>query len=163
MDELLEKAKEWLDKAIEFAGNMTLQQWAYVAGGFVVLLLLRWIIKRAGRPKQGKLPKKLSDQSSGLRLHTFQIAPLGRDAFLKIQNNLEPVTLTKMEFTDRQHIRVKNAIAGHKLDKDKIYSVLLEAEGNTKLKDGFTVKLTYLTPQGKVGTAQFLAIQTKKD
>ena len=118
MDELLDKAKEWLDKAIEFAKNMTIEQWAYVAGGFVVLLLLRWIIKRAKRPKTVKVQQQLSDTSSGLQLHTFQIAPLGRDAFLKIQNTSEPVTLTKMEFLDRQNIRVKNAIAGHKLDKD---------------------------------------------
>jgi hypothetical protein len=162
MDELLDKAKVWLEQTLEFVKNMTIEQWAYVAGGFVVILLLRWIIKRANKPKKVKVRQQASNQSPGLQLHTFQIAPLGRDAFLKIHNTGEPVTLTKLEFLDRQQIRVKNAIAGHKLDKDKIYSVLLEAEGNTKLNDGFTVKLTYLTPQGRVGTAQFQAIQTKK-
>ncbi|KAA3637368.1 MAG: hypothetical protein DWQ02_06865 [Bacteroidetes bacterium] len=163
MDEFLDKLNTWLDKAIEYAMAMTIEQWAYVAGGFIGLLLLRWLIKRARRPKKAVVKQPVINSSQGLQLHTFQIAPLGRDAFLKIQNTLEPITLTKLEIPDRQNIRVKNAIAGHKLDKSKIYSILLEAVGNTKLDDGFTVKLTYLTAAGKVGTAQFIAFQTKKD
>lgn len=163
MDEFLDKARVWLDKAIVYAQEMTIEQWAYVAGGFVVLLLFRWIIKRSRRPKKVKVKPTVTQQGKGLQLHTFQIAPLGRDAFLKIQNISDSVTLTKLEIPDRHNIRVKNALAGHKLDKNKIYSILLEAEGNTKLEDGFTVKLTYLTSHGKVDTAQFTAFQTKKD
>lgn len=163
MDEFLDKVNVWLDKAIEYARAMTIEQWAYVAGGFIGLLLLRWLIKRARRPKKTVVKQPVINANQGLHLHTFQIAPLGRDAFLKVQNTSEPVTLTKLEIPDRQNIRVKNAVAGHKLDNNKIYSILLEAEGNTKLDDGFTVKLTYLTAAGKVGTAQFIAFQTKKD
>ncbi len=163
MDEFLDKVNIWLDKAIEYAMAMTVEQWAYVGGGFVGLLLLRWLIKRARRPKKAVVKQPVVNSNQGLQLHTFQIAPLGRDAFLKIQNNMDLITLTKLEIIDRQNVRVKNAIAGHKLDKGKIYSILLEAEGNTKLTDGFTVKLTYLTASGKVGTSQFLAFQTKKD
>lgn len=161
MDEFLDKAGAWLNKAIEFAKTMTIEEWGYVAGGLIILLLLRWIIRRARRPEKIAVFQGAASKVPGLQLHTFQIAPLGRDAFLKIQNTGEEVTLTKLEINDRANIHVKNALAGHKIDKGKIYGVLLEAIGNTKLTDGFKVKLTFLNKEGKVGTAEFVAFQTK--
>lgn len=163
MDEFLDKVDVWLQKAIEFAQSLTIEQWAMIGGGVIVLILLRWIIKRAGRTKKTPARQQTAANTPGLNLFTFQIAPLGRDAFLKIQNTGEEVTLTKLDITDRQNILVKNALAGHKLAKGKIYGVLLEAEGNSKITDGFSVQVTYLTASGKVQMAKFVVFETKKN
>ncbi len=163
MDEFLDKVEIWLNKIIEFAKAMTIEQWAMVAGGLILLLLLRWIIKKASQPKKRKPKRQAVSTAPGVKLYTFQIAPLGRDAFLKIQNTGEDVTLTKLEIKDRQNIIVKNALSGHKLDTNKIYGILLEAEGNSKITDAFSVQLTYLNKLGKVQTTQFIAFESKKD
>lgn len=63
MDEFLDKAGVWLDKAIEFAKTMTIEEWGYVAGGLIIIILLRWIIKRARRPKRLQ-PSRYCRQSS---------------------------------------------------------------------------------------------------
>ncbi len=163
MNEFLDKVDVWLTKVFEFAKAMTIEQWAMAGGGLLVLILLRWVIKRANRPKKSTTKQKAAPISAGLNLYTFQIAPLGRDAFLKVQNRGEEVTLTKLEILDRQNIIVKNALSGHKLSKDKIYSILLEAEGNSKITDGFSVQVSYLSNSGKVAMNKFIAIETKME
>jgi hypothetical protein len=163
MDEFLDKVDVWLNTAIDFAKAMTIEEWAMVAAGLIIFLSLRWLIKRAKRPRNPSAKRQAVSTAPGVKLYTFQIAPLGRDAFLKIQNTGEEVTLTKLEIKDRQNIIVKNALAGHKLDTNKVYGILLEAEGNSKITDGFSVQLTYLTKLGKVLSTQFNAFQTKKD
>ena len=159
MEEFQEKASIWWAKAVEFAQAMTPEEWGIVGGGFVVLLLLRWIIKLSKRSKKTTPHSKNITQSPIIKLYSFQIAHLGRDAFLKVQNTGELATLTKLEILGRDNIRIRNAVAGHKLAKGKIYSILLEATGPNKIKDGFEVKITYMNSTGKVAVQSFIALQ----
>lgn len=159
MEEFQEKVSIWWAKAVELAQAMTLEEWGIAGGGFVVLLLFRWIIKRSKRSKKITPRSQNITQSPVVKLYSFQIAPLGRDAFLKVQNTGELATLTKLEILGRDNIRVRNAVAGHKLAKGKIYSILLEATGPNKIKDGFEVKITYMNSTGKVAVQSFIALQ----
>ena len=162
MEEFQKKITLWWGEAMEFAKNMTPEQWAMVAGGFVVLLILRWIIKLSKRSKKTVSKPKNMTISPVIKLHTLQIAPLGRDAFLKIENTGELATLTKLEIIGRDNIHVRNALAGHKLNKGKIYSVLLETTDKNKITDGFEVKISYLNTGGQVFTQSFIAEELKK-
>ncbi len=143
METLQQTAEEWLPKIKAWLLALTPEQWAMIGGGILLLLILM-IIRRSLRKKKQSLP------APSLELDALQIAPLGRDAFLKIRNRGEAAVLSDLAIHGRKDISVKNAFAGHQIDKNKVYSILLEVEGPEKFSANFSVELTYLDLQGKV-------------
>lgn len=143
METLQAKIEEWMPKIKAWFLSLTPEQWAIIGGGVLLLIILRVMIKSIRRKKKA-LPAPV------LELDALQIAPLGRDAFLKIRNKGEAAVLSDLAIHGRKDISVKNAFAGHQIDKDKVYSILLEVEGPEKFSANFSVELTYLDPQGKV-------------
>lgn len=137
MEELLEQAKE-------IASQLSIQEWAYIGGGFLFFLIIIMAIRRSGRKKTpiGK--------AKSIRLHSFQIAPLGRDAFVKIKNLGEAATLSELKIIGRDDMVIKNAYAGQKIAHNKEYGIFLEVAGNNKIQAGFTLEVTVLGPNGQV-------------
>ena len=137
--------EEYLSQAQELAEQLTLQEWAYIGGGFLFLLIILLAIRRSGKSRGVKVKK-----ASHIHLHSFQIAPLGRDAFVKIKNTGEPAVLSGLKILGREDMVIKNAFAGQKIDQDKEYGIFLEVEGKNKIQPGFMLEVTVLGANGQV-------------
>jgi hypothetical protein len=107
--------------------------------GFLLILLLVLIFRK--KPKS-KFP--------GLTISLFQIAPLGRDAYLKIQNPERTVVLSQYKILGRNDIIIKNHLSGHRLETQKEYSILMEANSTARLEGNFSLELTYMDENGNV-------------
>ena len=122
-----------------------LEEWGIdplVAAGIAGVLLVLLIILIFRRKPKSKF--------SGLAISLFQIAPLGRDAFLKIQNPDRTVILSQYKILGRNDISIKNHLSGHRLESQKEYSILLEANSTTRLEGNFSLELVYMDEGGNV-------------
>jgi len=135
-----------LSNVNELTQSMGLVEWSIGGGGLVLILVLASVLS------PGKRRKKRQAQQAAplLSLDTFQISPLGRDAYFKVQNNGQPARLSLLEIKGRDDIAVKNAVAGHELQTGESYRILLEATGKEKLNTDFTIELSYLDTFGNV-------------
>ncbi len=116
-----------------------------ILSGVGVLLLI-------GLPLVARLRRRqrLRRYAPILVLESFQISPLGRDAFFKIKNNGELATLISLFIRGRRDIVFKNSFVGHELHRDKTYSILMEATTKDKIEDNFTIELNYIDRIGNV-------------
>jgi hypothetical protein len=149
MEETINKGLDTLKALLEEWG---VDPWI-LAGGVGLALVVIIILIVANRKPKATFP--------GLVINLFQIAPLGRDAFLKIQNPAGPVTLSQYKVIGRNDISIKNHLSGHRLDNQKEYSILIEADGNQRLEPNFSLELTYITEEGKVYQQKLLPGQQK--
>ncbi len=130
---------------MDFVNTLTPDQKIMALVGMGVLLLII-ILRKIFRSKSKKTasPKRKGGGAKGtLSIHSYQIAPLGRDAFLKIKNNGPTITLTQLSIAN-QNILIKNALAGQKIDEGKIYSILLESKDANKIPEGLEIEVTFL-------------------
>lgn len=132
------------EKIQTFLQSLTPLQMAMIGGGIVLLFIL---IAVSGKSRRRKRLRKFAPH---IILESFQISPLGRDAFFKIKNKGEVATLTALFIRGRQDIVLKNAFAGHELHRDKSYSILMEVAGNQKINNDFAIELNYLDKIGNV-------------
>ncbi|NUO00429.1 MAG: hypothetical protein HUU01_07400 [Saprospiraceae bacterium] len=148
MESFTDTLQSYWEQARTLAAAVAPEYWAI--GGTVLVLLLLWRIASAQSKK-----RKRSAIVPKLMIEGFQIAPLGRDAFLKIRNTGEPVTFSALQIKGRVDVAVKNVLAGHELETDKSYSLLLEATGQEKITPNFSIELTYLDRGGNVYIQRF--------
>ena len=149
IDSILETLEIYFEKARVYAEQLTPEQWAIIGGVLLLLMLISRLRRRARRRKARKLI------APNLIFHTFQIAPLGRDAFFKIRNIGQVATITGASIKGRHDILIKSAIAGHQLDKEKICSILLETSSQNKIEKNFTVELTFFDQKGNTYKQDF--------
>ena len=133
--------EELLAKAQELYQSLPWWAWAAI-GGVLLLLIIIVRVRKASRKK------RLKEIAPSLSLHAFQIAPLARDAFFKVRNTGEIATLTALNIKGRKDILIKNAVAGHQIEKDKVYSILLEAGATEKIRKNFQIELVYIDSGG---------------
>lgn len=108
------------------------------AMGLILLLVFIWLLGKLFRARV---------TTQGIVVQSFQLAPLGRDAFLKITNPGEPVTLLQTQVLGRNDIVVKNQVAGQQLASGGSYSILLEAGGDQRLDSNFSLQFTFVDQQ----------------
>ena len=116
-------------------------------GVLILFTLLLVIIVRSVSRSRIKHP--------GLVIQSFQIAPLGRDAFLKLNNPGGGVTLTSTVVTGRADVIVKNQVAGHVITQGGTYSLLIEATADQRLRSDFELHFTFFDAEKKVYQQQF--------
>ncbi|MCB0560924.1 MAG: hypothetical protein H6573_00685 [Lewinellaceae bacterium] len=121
-------------------------EWGIIGGGIALILLLAASISSTKRRRKRNAQKV----APSLSLDTFQISPLGRDAYFKVLNNGQPARLSNMAIKGRKDVVVKNAVAGHELQSGESYRILLEATGTQKLNADFTIELSYVDLVGNV-------------
>ncbi len=137
--------EEYIAQAQELAEQLTLEEWAYIGGGFLLFLIIVMAIRRSRKRRKVRVKK-----TSNIHLHSFQIAPLGRDAFVKIRNTGEPAVLSGLKILGRDDMIIKNAFAGQKIDQNKEYGIFLEVNGKEKIQPGFQLEVTVLDSNGQV-------------
>ena len=130
LQELLPEALQAYDPVLVFGGGL---------GLLIVIVLVIILLARSSR--RARLRQR------GLIVQSFQIAPLGRDAFLKISNPGLPVTFLNLRLIGRSDVKVKNQVTGHQLAQSGSYSILLEADGDHRLNANFQVELTFADQQ----------------
>jgi hypothetical protein len=139
----MELLNEWWPTIREAALAVDPIYWASGGGLLLVLITVFSLRKKTHR-------KRLNAVAPRLQLQSFQVAPLGRDAFFKLRNGGEPATISSLTVTNRNDIKIKNSIAGHQLEKDREYSILLEAVGAQKIDRDLIFELTYVDQLGNV-------------
>lgn len=157
----MEQLQQILDKILallpvevkEWIAEVDPLYWAAGGGSLFLLVLVSTIRKRSQKRRFWRAAPQLT-------MEAFKISPLGRDAFLKIQNNGEKATLTTISFQGRNDIVVKNALAGHLLDKGKGYSILLETNGQKKMDDNFSIELRFMDARNNVYRQTFIPKNT---
>lgn len=116
-------------------------------GGLVLLVILLVLI--IGAVSRSRI------KHSGLVIQSFQIAPLGRDAFLKLNNPGKGVTLSTVVVTGRADVIVKNQVAGQSIAQGGTYSILLEATADERLRSDFQLYFTFFDSEKKIYQQQF--------
>lgn len=114
-------------------------EWGVAVTGGLGLLILPFLLMMGKRRR-----KTLSSVPTHLAFYSYQSAPLGRDALLKIQNTLADVVLLSVAIRGSDEIEIKNALAGHELPAGKVYGIMLEAVGKDRLLPDFELVLTYM-------------------
>jgi len=109
-----------------------------VAGGFIALLIFIWLIRKLIRGR---------NNTSGIVVQSFQLAPLGRDAFLKVTNPGDPIVLLYAKAIGRDDVVIKNEITGQQIPTGGSYSILLEAGGEKRLDKKFSFQFTFVDEQ----------------
>lgn len=132
----IEQAKVWLQN------QETIHLVIGGIGAVLLLVLLILLLRRLFRPQRKALP------TPNFVLDTVQIAPLGRDAFVKIRNTGHDGVITGLKVLGRHDIKIKNDVPGHELDAGKVYSLLFEAASTQRLDKNFGLLFTYLDKQG---------------
>jgi len=127
-----------------FVQNRTSTELAIGGGFFALLLIFVPLVSR------GQRRRRLRKFAPNIGLESFQISPLGRDAFFKIHNHGEVATLTSIFIRGRRDILFKNAFVGHELQRDKSYSILLEATAKERIENNFTIEISYLDQKSNV-------------
>lgn len=155
MEEFLAKLKSFIpSEVLEWAAGVEPEYWAAGGGGLLLLILASGLNRRAKKRRFRKLSPKLS-------LEAFKISPMGRDAYLKINNQGEKATLTTITVSGRSDVIIKNALAGHQIDKGKAYSILLETAGANKLDSNFSIELRYMDTRNNVFRQTFVLSQNQ--
>lgn len=103
-------------------------QLVLAVGAGLLLLIVVFLIRGIVRAFSSK---KVNHQ--GLMVQSFQLAPLGRDAFVKIQNLGTSVVLLSVNTSNPTNVTVKNQVAGQEIISNGTYSILLEASGNERI------------------------------
>lgn len=132
----------WQPRIQAWVEGLTPVEWG-IGGGAALVLILLWIWRGSGRSRNKQFAPQLA-------LHAFQIAPLGRDAFFKIRNNGEMATLTTMLIKGRNDLLIKSDYAGHQIDKDKVYGILLETTSTARIQNDFSIELMFIDQQRSV-------------
>ncbi len=148
MESMTDTLNVYWEQIRSWASTVAPEYWAIGGGALAFLILWRALSVRSNK-------RKLRQSAPKLMMEGFQVAPLGRDAFLKMRNAGETATLTALQIKGRYDVAVKNVLAGHELEKDKSYSLLLEATGQQKLTPNFSIELTFLDRVGNVYVQRF--------
>lgn len=102
---------------------------------FIVLFTLLVIIVIIKISKKSKTPL--------MQIKSFQIAPMGRDAFLKLSNPGERLTLLTLEILGRPDITINNQVSGHVLVQNANYNVLMESSGLAPIEASLHVLISF--------------------
>ena len=143
--------QDWIDRITALIQEPTTTS-LYISIGVVVFLLLTLLVVLVNRRARKERAYRYAPR---LVLDSVQVSPLGRDVYVKITNAGPPAVFTKLDIKGRRDLIVKNQIAGHRIERNTPYRILLEATGTEKVTPNFTMVLTFLDAQGNVFTQEF--------
>ncbi len=114
-----------------------------LAGGFFILLLILIpVILRS--VKKSKVRKIAPD----FKLLSFQISPLGKDAWLRLRNDGHLAVLKDLQFKKRTNLIVKNAFRENKVGKGVTVSLFLQATTQDRIREDFAAEILYADAKG---------------
>ncbi len=96
---------------------------------FIIVSLVSKAIKRG----------KARDCAPQLDFLSFQVAPMGKDAWLKLKNNGHEATIEKVYIPGRRDIKISNAHINFKLERNAVYGIFCESTTAARLDSGFEI------------------------
>lgn len=112
-----------------------------------VILLLSIIIPIVLRSiKKGKADKV----KPNLNLKSFQVSPLGRDAWLRLNNNGHLAILKEIKIKKRKDIIVSTDFRNIKINQSGTASLFLNANGEHRIRENFEVEFIYADSIGNL-------------
>jgi hypothetical protein len=148
MEQAEQLLEEWGPKAEEMMTSLSPVEWGITGSVIFLLFLIRIIYKSSKKSRALRQAPKLS-------IKEFQISPLGKDAFLKLQNDGEKATLSSLDIKGRPDIKVTSAVAGHIMEPSTDYGILLQINSMGSIKRNFTIELTFQNQSGVVYRQSF--------
>lgn len=128
--------ENFVAEAEAFFKTLNLLEWGIIGGVILLVIIIPSILSNRKKKQRARVMPRLA-------LESFQVSPLGRDAFFRIKNTGESATLTSLFIRGRRDIIAKNAFVGHQLDRGTVYGILLEATADEKITTNFSVEITY--------------------
>lgn len=108
-----------------------------IGGAVLFLLLLIPIILRS--VKKSKANKVKPD----ILLKSFQISPLGRDAWIRFRNEGDLAVLKDVKIKKRKDLTVKSDFREVAIQKNGTTSLFLNALGDHRIREDFELELLY--------------------
>lgn len=116
----------------------------YLVIGVAVMLLLILLPIILRSIKKGKAGKVKPD----IVLKSFQISPLGRDAWLRLRNEGHLAVLQDVKVKKRKDILVKTNFKDVKMPSQGTTSLFLNALGEERIREDFELELLYIDSIG---------------
>jgi len=130
-----------LETILSFLQTIEPTYWA-IAGGILFLLILIPIILRSIKKSKASKIKPI------LVLHSFQISPLGKDAWLRLRNEGQLAVLKDIKFRKRSDIQSKTNFREVKIGQGNTTSLFLHGVGQDRIREDFEVEFMYSDAQG---------------
>ena len=131
----------FLDTILPFLKGIEPMYWA-IAGGVLFLLILIPIILRSVKKSKANKIKPI------LILHSFQISPLGKDAWLRLRNVGQLAVLKELKFKKRNDIISKTNFREVKIGQGNTTSLFLQGTGQNRIREDFDIEFLYSDAQG---------------
>ncbi len=137
----MESTDNPLDAILPFLQNIKPMYWA-IAGAILFLLILIPIILRSIKKSKANKIKPV------LLLQSFQISPLGKDAWLRLRNVGQVAILKDLKFKKRNDIQSKTNFRDVKIGQGNTTSLFLHGMGQERIREDFEVEFLYSDAQG---------------
>jgi len=137
----METTSNSLQTLLSFLKNIDPLYWAIVGSSLFLLLLIPIILRSVKKSKANKVKPDLI-------LHSFQISPLGKDAWLRLRNEGQLAILKDLKLKKRQDIRTKTNFREVKISQGNTTSLFLNATGQERIREDFEIEILYADALG---------------
>lgn len=137
----METTNSPLDAILPFLKNVEPMYWAIAGGILFILILIPIILRSIKKSKANKI-------KPALVLHSFQISPLGKDAWLRLRNVGQLAVLKDVKFKKRQDILSKTNFREVRIGQGNTTSLFLQGTGQNRIREDFEIEFLYSDAQG---------------
>lgn len=137
----MDKIDNPTEQILSYLQNIEPLYLAIVGGIFLLLVLIPIILRSMKKSKAGKVKPDLV-------LHSFQISPLGKDAWLRLRNEGQLAILKDLKFKKRQDIQSKTSFREVKVGQGNTTSLFLHAMTQERIREDFEVEILYADSLG---------------
>lgn len=132
-----------LTNLTQFLREVNPLYWAIAGGVLFVLILVPIIARSIKKSKANKVKPELV-------LHSFQISPLGKDAWLRLRNEGQLAVLKDMKFKKRNDIEFKTNFREVKIANGNTAGLFLHAKSHERIREDFEIEMLYADSLGYV-------------
>lgn len=132
-----------LDAILPLLQSVEPMYWAFAGGILFLLILIPIILRNIKKSKANKI-------KPALILHSFQISPLGKDAWLRLRNVGQLAVLKDLKFKKRNDIQSKTNYKEVRIDQGNTTSLFLHGTGQERIRENFEVEFLYSDAKGNL-------------
>jgi hypothetical protein len=137
----METTDNILDTVLPFIQSIEPMYWAIAGGVLFLLILIPIILRSIKKSKAAKI-------KPALVLHSFQISPLGKDAWLRLRNVGQLAVLKDLKFKKRNDIISKTNFREVRVGQGNTTSLFLQGTGQNRIREDFEIEFLYSDAQG---------------
>ncbi len=139
----METTNNPLEAILPFLKSVEPMHWAIAGGILFILILIPIILRSIKKSKADKI-------KPALLLHSFQISPLGKDAWLRLRNVGQLAILKDLKFKKRTDIQSKTDFREVRVEQGNTTSFFLHGMGQERIRENFDVEFLYSDAKGNL-------------